>query len=467
MTIEGYAIVGSQRPKYAKLKMRGVPLATAQPAPLSHTLWKDVSYIQTITDLKVANYSDDAVLDNRPAALREAEKVAAERGSIVWSAPTSRAVEINNPNRPNAIGVVKQLSLPIERLDWRAAFFERWIDGGDHPVMRWTDDEAGDCPVYEGRRLYVRQPGVGTYSPIWYRRRKWCEGDPEGPNSPRLCAKSLRTRVSPSIVSVLARRRRREVKIDAGSTTWLSMPSLSSTRWIQKPSSPASWMTIIGKSAPVRVRAFCLSSEKRCRSFATSPLGRECLDIVSPAPGAREVITQVERDSSIETKIAARSVRIAASSGRDLTSCIFASRMGSAPHSGERSGRYPLPMGSRRGDGLFPCQCIRPRARAANRPSFRADMALVAHAARPHQRMSEDALQLGLAPDLAHDVARDPAEIGAERLQRPVGALELLGVSVALVGDERMFADPFIGLAQIDARCPACVPIAASGHSNS
>ena len=83
--------------------------------------------------------------------------------------------------------------------------------------------------------------------------------------------------------------------------------------------------------------------QKLCR---TSPLGRECLDIVSPAPGAREVITQVERDSSIETKIAARSVRIAASSGRDLTSCIFASRMGSAPHSGERSGRYPLPMGS-------------------------------------------------------------------------------------------------------------------------
>ena len=94
-------------------------------------------------------------------------------------------------------------------------------------------------------------------------------------------------------------------------------------------------------------------------------------------------------------------------------------------------------------------------------------LALLAHPPRPHQRMSEDALQLGLAPDLAHDVARDPAEIGAERLQRPVGALELLGVSVALVGDERMFADPFIGLAQIDARCPACVPIAASGHSNS
>jgi hypothetical protein len=84
--------------------------------------------------------------------------------------------------------------------------------------------------------------------------------------SPRLYAKSVRTRVSRSIVSVLARRRRREVKIDAGSATWLSMPSLSSTRWIQKPSSPASWITIIGKSAPARVRC-----EKRCRSLATFP----------------------------------------------------------------------------------------------------------------------------------------------------------------------------------------------------
>ena len=69
-------------------------------------------------------------------------------------------------------------------------------------------------------------------------------------------------------------------------------------------------------------------------------------------------------------------------------------------------------------------------------------LALLAHPARQHQRMGEDALQLGLAPDLAHDVAHDPAEIGADRLQRPVGALELLGVGVALMGDQRMFADP-------------------------
>src|SRR3954464_13197596 len=48
-----------------------------------------------------------------------------------------------------------------------------------------------------------------------------------------------------------------------------------------------------------------------------SPLGTECLDIFSPPPGARDVMTQVERLSSRDTKIALRSVRIAAcSSGR-------------------------------------------------------------------------------------------------------------------------------------------------------
>jgi hypothetical protein len=44
----------------------------------------------------------------------------------------------------------------------------------------------------------------------------------------------VRTRVSPSIRSVFARRRRREVRIEAASTTWLSIPSDCSTRWIQK-----------------------------------------------------------------------------------------------------------------------------------------------------------------------------------------------------------------------------------------
>ena len=65
--------------------------------------------------------------------------------------------------------------------------------------------------------------------------------------------------------------------------------------------------------------------------------------------------------------------------------------------------------------------------------------------------MGEDALQFSVAPDLAHDVARDLAEIGSDRLQRPVGALELFGVGLALMGDQRVFADPLVGLAQLNA----------------
>ena len=58
---------------------------------------------------------------------------------------------------------------------------------------------------------------------------------------------------------------------------------------------------------------------------------------------------------------------------------------------------------------------------------------------------------VSLALDLAHDIARHPAEIGADRPQRPVGTLELLGVRIALMGDQRMLADPLVGLAQPDA----------------
>jgi hypothetical protein len=62
-------------------------------------------------------------------------------------------------------------------------------------------------------------------------------------------------------------------------------------------------------------------------------------------------------------------------------------------------------------------------------------LALLAHAAGEHERTGEGALQIGVGLDLAHDVARDPAEISADRLQRPVGALELLGVGIPLMGD--------------------------------
>ena len=75
------------------------------------------------------------------------------------------------------------------------------------------------------------------------------------------------------------------------------------------------------------------------------------------------------------------------------------------------------------------------------------------HPAGEHEIMGEGALQPGLASDLAHDVARDPAEIGADRPERPIGALELFRMRVALVSDQRMLADPLIGLSQLAAGC--------------
>src|SRR4051794_32443606 len=102
-------------------------------------------------------------------------------------------------------------------------------------------------------------------------------------------------------------------------------PGGSRTRWIQDPSSPASWMTMMGKTCPVRTRAFSLSWDKRARRAPMSPLRTECFDIFSPPPGAREVMTQVERLSSRDTKIALRSVRTAAcSSGRGQRACMVA-----------------------------------------------------------------------------------------------------------------------------------------------
>src|SRR3954467_1866134 len=128
--------------------------------------------------------------------------------------------------------------------------------------------------------------------------------------------------------------------MEAGSTTWLSIPSFCRTRWLQNPSSPASWMTMIGKTCPVRARAFSLSWDKRARRAAMSPLRSACLDIFSPPPGAREVMTQVERLSSRDTKIALRSVRIAAcSSGRGQRACMVAPKwVVQHPHSARERG---------------------------------------------------------------------------------------------------------------------------------
>src|SRR6478736_4268480 len=101
-------------------------------------------------------------------------------------------------------------------------------------------------------------------------------------------------------------------------------------------------MTMIGKFRPVRAAALRLSSANRCSRPATSLAETECLDIFSPARDDREVISQVLRDSSIETKIAPRSVRIAACAGRGASLSIIGSRVGASATSLSRSaGRQP------------------------------------------------------------------------------------------------------------------------------
>src|SRR5665811_1923330 len=79
-----------------------------------------------------------------------------------------------------------------------------------------------------------------------------------------------------------------------------------------------------------------------------SPAETVCFDIFSPPPGDSDVISQVDRLSSNETKIAPRSVRIAVGAwGRSVIICMVASRVGgSATSLCQSVGRYPLPMGS-------------------------------------------------------------------------------------------------------------------------
>src|SRR3984893_17184830 len=68
---------------------------------------------------------------------------------------------------------------------------------------------------------------------------------------------------------------------------------------------------MIGTTCPVRTCTLSLSAQNRAHSPATSPLRTVCFDIFSPPPGDSDVISQVDRLSSNETKIAPRSVRIA------------------------------------------------------------------------------------------------------------------------------------------------------------
>jgi hypothetical protein len=60
----------------------------------------------------------------------------------------------------------------------------------------------------------------------------------------------------------------------------------------------------------------------------------------------------------------------------------------------------------------------------------------------------EEGLERRIAFDLAPDVPDHPAKIGLERPQASVRALELLGMRVALLLDERALCHSCIGLAQ-------------------
>ena len=65
-------------------------------------------------------------------------------------------------------------------------------------------------------------------------------------------------------------------------------------------------MTTIGNDFPVRAAAFRFRSETRARGAKMSPARTECFDIFSPEPGDSDVIGQIERLSSKETKRVAR-----------------------------------------------------------------------------------------------------------------------------------------------------------------
>ncbi len=70
------------------------------------------------------------------------------------------------------------------------------------------------------------------------------------------------------------------------------------------------------------------------------------------------------------------------------------------------------------------------------------------------QALRKGSLKGLVSLDFALDVPHHPAKIGLERWQAPVRPLELLGMSVALLLDERELAHPRIGLAQVS-RAPS------------
>jgi hypothetical protein len=73
---------------------------------------------------------------------------------------------------------------------------------------------------------------------------------------------------------------------------------------------------------------------------------------------------------------------------------------------------------------------------------------LLVYAPRQQQQLCERHFEPAGVLDLAANVANDAAEIGAQLLEHPVGALELLGMGITLMLDQSELADPRIGLTQ-------------------
>src|SRR5215472_13740846 len=90
------------------------------------------------------------------------------------------------------------------------------------------------------------------------------------------------------------------------------------------------------------------------------------------------------------------------------------------------------------------------RLALANALHFRRMEGLCQHAPGEAQRLGEDLFELGITVDASPDVADDAAQIGLEPAQASVGALELMGMGIALMLDQRQLADPRIGLTQLD-----------------
>src|SRR3954447_17678763 len=126
--------------------------------------------------------------------------------------------------------------------------------------------------------------------------------------SPRAQPISVGASFSPWIASFLARRGRRSTAIEAGSTTWLSIPLASSRRCSQKPSRPASWMTTTRTATPARRSAVAPSRASRSSSAPPSPPLTACLDSFS-LPGALTVTSQRDLLSSSDAKSLASSAR--------------------------------------------------------------------------------------------------------------------------------------------------------------